>query len=60
VDRITSYTYWDATYGYQVKTITDARGNVTTYYYDGNCYLDYIDPPLGNNIQYTCKMVSHS
>jgi len=57
VDRITSYTYWDMTYRFQVKTITDARGNVTTYYYDSNCYLDYIDPPLGNNLQYTCNSV---
>jgi RHS repeat-associated protein len=57
VDRITSYTYWDATYGFQVKTTTDARSNVTTYYYDSNCYLDYVDPPLGNNLQYTCNSV---
>jgi RHS repeat-associated protein len=57
VDRTTSYTYWDSSKAYQLKTVTDARGNVTTYYYDSNCYLDYIDPPLGNNIQYTCNSV---
>jgi RHS repeat-associated protein len=57
VDRITQYDYWGAGDGYQLKSVTDARNNTTTYYYDSNGYLDYIDPPLGNNIDYTCNSV---
>ena len=57
VDRTTSFTYWDATTGYQVKTITDGRGNVTTFYYDSNWYLDYIDPPFGGNVNVTANTV---
>jgi RHS repeat-associated protein len=57
VDRITQYDYWGAGDGYQLKTVTDARNNTTTYYYDSYGYLDYIAPPLGANIQYTCNSV---
>jgi RHS repeat-associated protein len=52
-DHRTDFTYWDSSKGYQLKTVADARGNTTTFYYDSNWYLDYIDPPVGNNIDVT-------
>jgi len=53
VDRITAYTYWGSTYGYQVETVTDARSNVTTYNYDSATgYLTSVVPPIGNSITY--------
>jgi RHS repeat-associated protein len=61
-DHTTYYTYYPYNYSqvsarYQLQTMTDARGNVTTYYYDSNGYPDYTDPPLGNNIDYTYNAV---
>jgi RHS repeat-associated protein len=48
VDRITSYAYWDATYGYQLKTVTDARNNTTNLAYDSATgYLTTVTPPIG-------------
>ncbi len=57
VDRTTSFTYWGSSLGYRLKTVTDARNNTTTLYYDSNAYLDYIDPPLGSDIEVTCNSV---
>jgi len=57
VQRTTSFAYWDASKAYQLRTVMDACGNMTTFYYDANCYLDYIEPPLGSNIDVTANSV---
>ncbi len=61
VDRTTSFNYYpntDPIYRRnRVQSVTDARGNVTTFYYDANGYPDYIDPPLGNNVDMTANSV---
>ena len=58
VNRTTSFTYWDSSYGYQLKTITDANNNTTTIYYDSTkWYLSSMDPPLGNDWTFTTNDV---
>ncbi len=67
VDRITTYTYYPGTdpayRRYKLYTMTDARSNVTTYYYDSATgYLDYVDLPGGNvppakDVDYTYNAV---
>jgi len=57
VDHTTYFTYYGAGYGYQLETITDARGNTTTLYYDSQTgYLTTVDPPLGNNWTFTSSL----
>jgi len=53
VDRTTTYTYYGSAYGYQVHTVTDGRGNVTHYDYDGSTgYLTTLTPEEGNASTY--------
>jgi RHS repeat-associated protein len=57
-DHVTSFEYWDSSRGYQLKKITDGRGNATWVYYDSTYwYPDYVDLPLGdsNDLDITCN-----
>ena len=53
VARTTTYTYTDASLGYQVQTGTDANGHTTSYAYDATTgYLTSVTSPLGDVTSY--------
>jgi RHS repeat-associated protein len=61
VDRTTSFAYYsgsDPVYRrYKLQSVTDGESNVTSYYYDSNGYLDYMEPPFGNDLDVTANDV---
>ena len=53
VNRVTTYTYYGSTKGYQVDTVTDACSNVTTYDYSTTTgYRISMTPQVGNATSY--------